>query len=298
MYNKDLLKKTLADNAALTETALESWLSEAYSGDTVLAESMRYAVLGGGKRIRAFLAIEFCRLFGGKPEAALPFASAIEMVHAYSLVHDDMPCMDNDDLRRGKPSCHKAFSEDTALLAGDALIGCGIETVANSQKFNTEDKLKAVQLMCAAMGPKGMIYGQELDLKYETVAANKEQLAAIHRNKTGQLISLCGKLGSLGCDLDEKQRNAIDVFFANTGLVFQIVDDILDVESSEEELGKPIGSDAENGKSTFVTLYGLENSKMQVKQLTEEANNLLKVHFGEKAEEIIAYTSKLAERKK
>jgi len=185
-----------------------------------------------------------------------------------------------------------------ALLAGDALIGCGIETIVNSDKFSAEDKLKAVQLMCAAMGPKGMIYGQELDLKYETVAADKEQLATIHRNKTGQLISLCGKLGSLGCDLTESQKQAIDVFFANTGLVFQIVDDILDVESSEAELGKPIGSDAENGKSTFITLYGLENSKQQVKQLTEQANSLLYSQFGNRAENIIAYTSKLSERKK
>lgn len=281
-----------------TEQELEKNCNLYFYSDSEVNKAARYSLLNAGKRVRAMLIYLTAQMCGKKWQDYTDLACGVEMIHCYSLIHDDLPCMDNDDLRRGKPSCHKAFSEDTALLAGDALIGCGIETVANSQKFNTEDKLKAVQLMCAAMGPKGMIYGQELDLKYETVAANKEQLAAIHRNKTGQLISLCGKLGSLGCDLDEKQRNAIDVFFANTGLVFQIVDDILDVESSEEELGKPIGSDAENGKSTFVTLYGLENSKMQVKQLTEEANNLLKVHFGEKAEEIIAYTSKLAERKK
>ena len=281
-----------------TEQELEKNCDLYFYSDSEVNKAARYSLLNAGKRVRAMLIYLTAQMCGKKWQDYTDLACGVEMIHCYSLIHDDLPCMDNDDLRRGKPSCHKAFSEDTALLAGDSLIGCGIETVANSQKFNTEDKLKAVQLMCAAMGPKGMIYGQELDLKYETVAANKEQLAAIHRNKTGQLISLCGKLGSLGCDLDEKQRNAIDVFFANTGLVFQIVDDILDVESSEEELGKPIGSDAENGKSTFVTLYGLENSKMQVKQLTEEANNLLKVHFGEKAEEIIAYTSKLAERKK
>ena len=280
------------------EQELEKNCDLYFYSDSEVNKAARYSLLNAGKRVRAMLIYLTAQMGGKNWQDYTDLACGVEMIHCYSLIHDDLPCMDNDDLRRGKPSCHKAFSEDTALLAGDALIGCGIETVANSQKFNTEDKLKAVQLMCAAMGPKGMIYGQELDLKYETVAADKEQLAAIHRNKTGQLISLCGKLGSLGCDLDEKQRNAIDVFFANTGLVFQIVDDILDVESSEEELGKPIGSDAENGKSTFVTLYGLENSKMQVKQLTEEANNLLKVHFGEKAEEIIAYTSKLAERKK
>jgi len=281
-----------------TEQELEKNCDLYFYSDSEVNKAARYSLLNAGKRVRAMLIYLTAQMCGKNWQDYTDLACGVEMIHCYSLIHDDLPCMDNDDFRRGKPSCHKAFSEDTALLAGDSLIGCGIETVANSQKFNTEDKLKAVQLMCAAMGPKGMIYGQELDLKYETVAANKEQLAAIHRNKTGQLISLCGKLGSLGCDLDEKQRNAIDVFFANTGLVFQIVDDILDVESSEEELGKPIGSDAENGKSTFITLYGLENSKMQVKQLTEEANNLLNVHFGEKAQDIIAYTSKLAERKK
>ncbi|MBQ9845764.1 MAG: polyprenyl synthetase family protein, partial [Oscillospiraceae bacterium] len=225
-------------------------------------------------------------------------ACGVEMIHCYTLIHDDLPCMDNDDLRRGKPSCHKAFAEDTALLAGDALLGCGIETVANSQDFSVADRLKAVQLMCAAMGPKGMIYGQELDLRFETETADKEQLALIHRNKTGQLISLCGKLGSLEAQLTDGQKKAIEVFFANTGLVFQIVDDILDVESSEEELGKPIGSDAENGKSTFITLYGLEESKRRVEQLTKEANELLYSEFGEKAEHIIDYTSKLAQRRK
>lgn len=261
-------------------------------------KAARYSLLNAGKRVRAMLVYLTAQMCGKNWEDYSDLACGVEMIHCYSLIHDDLPCMDDDDLRRGKPSCHKAFPENIALLAGDALIGCGIETIANSDKFSTADKLKAVQLMCAAMGPKGMIYGQELDLKYETVAADKEQLATIHRNKTGQLISLCGKLGSLGCDLSEEQKNAIDVFFANTGLVFQIVDDILDVESSESELGKPIGSDAENGKSTFITLYGIESSKQQVKQLTEQANNMLYRQFGDKAENIIAYTSKLSERKK
>lgn len=266
--------------------------------DSEVNKAARYSLLNAGKRVRAMLIYLTAQMCGKNWEDYTDLACGVEMIHCYSLIHDDLPCMDNDDLRRGKPSCHKAFSEDTALLAGDALIGCGIETVANSEKFNVQDKLKAVQLMCAAMGPKGMIYGQELDLKYETVAASKEQLAAIHRNKTGQLISLCGKLGSLGCELSDEQKHAIEVFFANTGLVFQIVDDILDVESSEEELGKPIGSDAENGKSTFITLYGLENSKEQVKQLTKQANDLLFSQFGEKSIAITEYTSDLAKRKK
>ena len=266
--------------------------------DSQVNKAVRYSLLNAGKRARAMFIYLTAQMCGKNWKDYSDLACGVEMIHCYSLIHDDLPCMDDDDLRRGKPSCHKAFPENVALLAGDALIGCGIEIVANSEKFSITDRLKAIQMMCSAMGPKGMIYGQELDLKYETVPATKEQLAAIHRNKTGQLISLCGKLGSLGCELTEAQKQAIDVFFANAGLVFQIVDDILDVESSEEELGKPIGSDAENGKSTFITLYGLENSKQQVKQLTEQANELLYNQFGEKAKELIDYTSVLAERKK
>ena len=266
--------------------------------DSQVNKAARYSLLNAGKRARAMMVYLTADMCGKDWTKYADLACGVEMVHCYSLIHDDLPCMDNDDLRRGKPSCHKAFQENIALLAGDALIGCGIETIANSKDFSELDRLKAIQVICAAMGPKGMIYGQELDLKYETEKANKEQLALIHKNKTGQLISLCGKLGSLGVDLTEGQKNAIDVFFANTGLVFQIVDDILDVESSEEELGKPIGSDAENGKSTFITLYGLEQSKAKVEELTKQANDLLYKEFGEKAKAIIDYAAKLSHRNK
>ena len=266
--------------------------------DSAVNAAARYSLLDAGKRARAMFVYLTAQMCGKDWKDYTEFACGVEMIHCYSLIHDDLPCMDNDDLRRGKPSCHKAFPENTALLAGDALLGCGIETAANSKAFSVEDRLKAVTMMCAAMGPKGMIYGQELDLKYETEKANKEQLALIHKNKTGQLISLCGKLGSLGCNLTEEQKKAIDVFFANTGLVFQIVDDILDVEGSEEELGKPIGSDSENGKSTFITLYGLDESKRKVEELTKEANDLLYKQFGDKAEALINYTKMLSQRKK
>lgn len=269
-----------------------------FYNDSAVNAAARYSLLNAGKRVRAMLIYLTAQMCGEDWKKYTDLACGVEMIHCYSLIHDDLPCMDNDDLRRGKPSCHKAFSEDTALLAGDALLGCGIETVANTDAFEVEDRLKAVTMMCAAMGPKGMIYGQELDLKYEKEMADKEQLALIHKNKTGQLISLCGKLGSLGCSLTAEQRNAISIFFANTGLVFQIVDDMLDVEGSEEDLGKPIGSDNENGKSTFITLYGLEESKRQVESLTKEANDLLYSQFGEKADNLISYTKQLSQRKK
>ena len=269
-----------------------------FYGDSQVNAAARYSLLNAGKRVRAMFVYLTAQMCGTQWEKYTDFACGVEMIHCYSLIHDDLPCMDDDDMRRGKPSCHKAFPENTALLAGDALLGCGIETAANSKSFSIEDRLKAVTMMCAAMGPKGMIYGQELDLKYETEKVDKEQLALIHKNKTGQLISLCGRLGSLGCELTSEQKNAIEVFFANTGLVFQIVDDILDVEGNEEELGKPVGSDSENGKSTFITLYGLEESKRKVEELTKEANDLLYVQFGEKANTLINYTKMLSQRKK
>ena len=281
-----------------TEEQLVVNCDKYFYSDSIVNNAARYSLLNAGKRVRAMFIYLTAQMCGKDWQQYADLACAVEMVHCYSLIHDDLPCMDDDDLRRGKPSCHKAFPENMALLAGDALIGCGIETIANSPDFSLQDRMKAIQLLCSAMGPKGMIYGQELDLKYETETANKEQLALIHKNKTGQLISLCGRLGSLDTELTEQQKAAIETFFANTGLVFQIVDDILDVESSEEELGKPIGSDAENGKSTFITLYGLEESKRKVEELTKEANTLLHSEFGEKAETLIAYTAELAKRKK
>ena len=237
-------------------------------------------------------------MLGGKGEIIEPFMAALEMIHTYSLIHDDLPCMDNDDLRRGKPSCHKAFGEATALLAGDALLGCGLEAVANDTALSDIAKIEAMKAFTRAMGPKGMIYGQELDLEYEDKKADKIVLDTIHRHKTGKMISLSGYLGSLDCDLNEEQKRAIRVFFNDIGLVFQIVDDILDVEGNVEELGKPIGSDADNNKSTFVSLYGLENSKSIAAEMTQEADNTLLKAFGDKAVPLVEYTSYLLNRKK
>ena len=225
-------------------------------------------------------------------------ACGVEMIHCYSLIHDDLPCMDNDDLRRGKPSCHKAFGEATALLAGDALLGCGLQSVANDNMISDRAKIEAMKAFTSAMGPKGMIYGQELDLEYEDKKADKDILNRIHRHKTGRMISLSGYMGSLDCELDEKQKAALRLFFDNIGLVFQIIDDILDVEGSEEELGKPIGSDKDNNKSTFVSLYGLENSKKIASDMTAEADNALIEAFGEKAAPLVEYTTYLLNRRK
>ena len=263
-----------------------------------VAQAARYSLLNAGKRIRAILLFLTAEMCNKNWKDYVNYACAVEMIHCYSLIHDDLPCMDNDDLRRGKPSCHKAFGESTALLAGDALIGLGVETIINDNSLADHIKIKAVKLLTKAMGPMGMIFGQELDLEHEDKPASKEILNAIHRHKTGRMISLCGQLGSIDSELNCQQADALKLFFENVGLVFQIVDDILDVEGDQAQLGKPVGSDNDNNKSTFITLYGLEESKRIAAQLTEEANVKLKDAFGDKSDMLIEYTSYLLNRKK
>ena len=263
-----------------------------------VAQAARYSLLNAGKRIRAILLFLTAEMCNKNWKDYVKYACAVEMIHCYSLIHDDLPCMDNDDLRRGKPSCHKAFGESTALLAGDALIGLGVETIINDNSIADHIKIKAVKLLTKAMGPMGMIFGQELDLEHEDKPASKEILNAIHRHKTGRMISLCGQLGSIDSELNCQQADALKLFFENVGLVFQIVDDILDVEGDQTQLGKPVGSDNNNNKSTFITLYGLEESKRIAAQLTEEANVKLKDAFGDKSDMLIEYTSYLLNRKK
>ena len=263
-----------------------------------VAQAARYSLLNAGKRIRAILLFLTAEMCNKNWKDYVKYACAVEMIHCYSLIHDDLPCMDNDDLRRGKPSCHKAFGESTALLAGDALIGLGVETIINDNSIADHTKIEAVRLLTKSMGPMGMIFGQELDLEHEDKPASKEILNAIHRHKTGRMISLCGQLGSIDSELNCQQADALKLFFENVGLVFQIVDDILDVEGDQTQLGKPVGSDNNNNKSTFITLYGLEESKRIAAQLTEEANVKLKDAFGDKSDMLIEYTSYLLNRKK
>ena len=280
------------------EKELALCCDEFFYDNSSVAQAARYSLLNAGKRIRAVLLFLTADMCGLEWKKYVRLACAVEMIHCYSLIHDDLPCMDNDDLRRGKPSCHKAFGEDTALLAGDALIGLGLETIVNDKNISDATRILAMKAITNAMGPKGMIYGQELDLEYEEKPADKEILNTIHRHKTGKMISLCGKLGSLDCQLSGEQKEALEVFFDNVGLVFQIVDDILDVEGDQAQLGKPIGSDSENNKSTFISLYGLDESKKIAAQLTQQANDGLKNCFGDKAERIIEYTTYLLNRKK
>ena len=266
MNCREQLEQDLAAIEAFLQTAVPD-------GDPLyqeVAEAMRYSLLAGGKRIRALFVLECCAALGGRREEALPLAAAIEMVHAYSLIHDDLPCMDDDDLRRGKPSCHKVYGEATALLAGDALLTLAIETAAGAP-LPEELRLRAVAALARAAGYRGMIGGQVIDLAYENSPMEPEVLATLHRLKTGALLSVSAQLGAIAAGAGEDSQRALGDFAEDVGLAFQIADDILDAVGDEAKLGKPIGSDAEQGKTTFVTLYGVEASREQVRACTDRA---------------------------
>ena len=274
-----------------TASALEKVCGRFLPEESEVCRAARYSLLGGGKRIRAVLVLSVCEMLGGNMAAAEQFAAAVEMLHCYSLIHDDLPCMDNDDLRRGRPSCHKAFGEATAMLAGDVLLTEAFEAIANAPA-SAQACVRAAKALGAGAGSRGMVYGQELDLKYESLAATEEQLRLIHRNKTGALINAAVQMGAAAAEADEEKCKALEAYAYGIGLVFQIIDDVLDVTSTPEQLGKPIGSDSENGKTTFATLYGVQGAMELAGQLNAKTCAELRGRFGEKA----AFLEQLAQR--
>ena len=266
MY-KDVIDR-LSDAAEFIENALNKRISELRAGE--MCEAMSYSVLGGGKRIRAFLTLEFCKMFGGEASDAEAYACAVEMVHAYSLIHDDLPCMDNDDMRRGKPSCHKAFGETIALLAGDALLTYAFETAADGKN----NAINAVSVLAKSAGALGMCRGQELDLLCE--CHNYNELENLHNLKTGALINAAATLGYLasGAEISEDNLNKIKNYALSVGLACQIIDDLLDVRSTAEELGKPIGSDTKNGKKTVLSYMSEEQADKIAMELSIAASKV------------------------
>lgn len=270
------IKSYIQMQANLITEKLDSLLSENMMS-TVL-DAMKYSVSNGGKRIRPILAIEFAKAVNGNLDAALNFGCAVEMIHTYSLIHDDLPCMDNDDMRRGKPSCHIAFGEDNALLAGDALLTEAFATLGFAKGVTSENIVRAVTYLSAFAGINGMVGGQVLDLQFENSKPSVDEILRMYSLKTCGLIKSACVLGCLTAEeYDEnKIRAAID-YAENLGIAFQIQDDILDVEGDSTSLGKPIGSDAKNDKSTIVKYFGLEKSKMLVEEYTDKAVSALKV---------------------
>lgn len=280
----------------LTEQRIVELCDEYLPEKSTVCQAARYSLLAGGKRVRAALTLAACELLGGDVLAACDFAAGVEMLHCYSLIHDDLPCMDNDDFRRGKPSCHKVYGEATALLAGDALLTAAFECIGNAS-LSVRAKADACRILAHGAGARGMIFGQELDIKFESSAANEEQLHQIHRNKTGALINAAVQLGVAAAQGNEIDSERLEKYAFDLGLVYQIVDDVLDVTSTQEELGKPIGSDVENGKTTFATLYGIQGAMKIATDITNAGCETLACAYGEKAAFLIDLAQALVNRK-
>lgn len=256
-------------DAKLSEYFKPSGLS--YDG---LLESMHYSLTAGGKRIRPMLVLEFCRISGGNIEKTLPVACAIEMLHTYSLIHDDLPCMDNDALRRGKPTNHVVYGECTATLAGDALQAEAFGTIARSQ-LPAEARVTCVEILADAVGSDGMCAGQYLDMVGEHKLLSEDELNDINSRKTGSLLTAACRMGVAAAGGNEAMLEAAAQYGACVGAAFQIRDDILDVISTSEELGKPIGSDAQEQKNTYMTLLGEYKCMQMIEKLTDQAKNAI-----------------------
>ena len=271
----------LAANAALVEKELIKYTAGEDADFATVLAAMRYSLLARAKRIRPTLVLEFCRLFGGNDAAALPFAVAVEMVHTYSLIHDDLPCMDNDDLRRGLPTCHKAFDEATALLAGDGLLtrAFGVLSLAPVSNQAVRD---AVAVLSSRAGSFGMIGGQIMDLAGEGKQISLDTLQKLHAHKTGDLIAASAELGCIaaGLSLEDARTCAACEFAKGIGLAFQIVDDVLDATADTEILGKPVGSDDRCQKTTFLTYYTPKEALLQAENVTKKAKSAIEGFAG------------------
>ena len=262
---------------------IEAALSGCFSFDEKLpqkglAEAMRYSLLAGGKRIRPMLVLEFCRIAGGDVEKAMGAALGIEMLHTYSLIHDDLPCMDNDALRRGKPTNHIVFGESTATLAGDALQSQAFSAIMHSE-LSDKAKVKCAAILADAAGYRGMCQGQYLDIEAEGRRLTAAELDEVNAHKTGALLSAACMIGVAAAEGSEAQLKTARIFGRKLGLAFQIRDDVLDVISSSDVLGKPVGSDAKEEKNTYMELFGHEECDRRVRELTAEAVAALESGF-------------------
>lgn len=291
---------TAQERLSAHRSLVERWLGRCLRereprGD--LYDAMEYSLLAGGKRIRPVLTMECCRVCGGEPEAALPLAGAVEMIHTYSLIHDDLPCMDDDDLRRGRPTNHKVYGEATAVLAGDALLTAAFEVLLDAGDLPPERRLEAASVLARAAGGWGMVGGQVLDMAGEGHALSLSEVEELQRMKTGALIAAAAEMGCIAAGGTPEQRRAVRRYAEKLGLAFQIQDDILDVVGDAAALGKSVGSDARSEKTTFVTLKGVETCQKLVRRLTEEAKGAL-TEFGSEKECLCWLADSLAGRER
>lgn len=287
-------KREIDEKVKLVEDALKIYLKSADNPQKAIYDAMEYSLMAGGKRLRPVIMLMVSDMCGGKYERVLPFAAAMEMIHTYSLIHDDLPAMDNDDLRRGKPTNHKVFGEDMAILAGDALLNRAMETALLAE-VPDDVKVRALKVLFHSTGTEGMIGGQVIDIK--NTKHTHEELLNLHLLKTGAIIRSSGVLGGILSGADDSEIDAIDYFCKNLGIAFQIQDDLLDVLGNESELGKPVGSDMDNEKTTYVTLFGVEKSKELVKDYTDKAKEKLVEKFGDKASKLLQLADFLVGRK-
>lgn len=269
---------TLKEYKALIDTKLAEYFRADDMPQAGLFEAMRYSLNAGGKRIRPILVLEFCRITGGDCDKSLPVACAIEMLHTYSLIHDDLPCMDNDDLRRGKPTNHVVYGECTATLAGDALQAEAFGTILRSE-LPAEARAECARILADAVGADGMCGGQFLDMIGENKLLTADELDEINSRKTGALLIAACTMGVAAAGGNEKQSEAARRFGAAIGAAFQIRDDMLDVISTSEQLGKPIGSDEQEHKNTYMALYGADRCMKMIEKLTEQAKSVLNEAF-------------------
>lgn len=270
---------SLASRQSMTEVTEED-----AGGESKVIAAMRYSALSGGKRLRPYLTVQCAGLFGVSPDAAMVTAAAIELIHTYSLVHDDLPAMDDDDVRRGKPSCHMKYGEAAAILAGDGLLSFAFEVLANrSVHPDAHVRCELIRTIAKAAGVRGMVGGQMMDLDAENKELDADEIIRLQRLKTGEMFAVSCESGAILGKAPENLRNSLRRYAHDMGLAFQITDDLLDVEGTREETGKEVGKDATAGKATLVGVLGVERAREQSQVLAEQAKHYLR-HFDKKAE--------------
>ena len=289
------VKAYLKSRQKKIDRALDRYLPKESVKPATIHKAMRYSLFAGGKRLRPILCLAAAEAAGGQIDHALPLACALECIHTYSLVHDDLPSMDNDDLRRGRPTCHKVFGDGIAVLAGDALLTIAFEIVSRARPTRRYDMSVLLGEVAVAAGSRKLIAGQVADLEAEGHRTDREQLRYIHENKTAAILTTSVRLGAMSANANPKQLAAITKFGRALGLSFQIIDDILDVTQTSEKLGKSAGKDVTAKKATYPAVIGLNESRIEAKRLTRQAHNSLSI-FGAKAETLHALANYLLER--
>jgi geranylgeranyl diphosphate synthase type II len=290
------IKTYLVSRQKLIERALDRYLPKANTKPATLHRAMRYSLFAGGKRLRPILCVAAAEACGGKIGNALPLACALECIHTYSLVHDDLPSMDNDDFRRGRPTCHKIFGDGIAILAGDALLTIAFEIVSNAKPTSRYDTSILLREIAVAAGSQKLIAGQVADLEAEGKNVKRDQLQFIHHNKTAAILKSSVRLGAMSANADARKLSAVTRFGQRLGLAFQIIDDILDVTQTSDILGKSAGKDVAAKKATYPAVIGLEKSRAEARRLTRQAHNALSVFRTRDAEPLHALANYLLER--